>query len=73
MFKYKSAERFDAFAESMTEGEIVAILTKAMTINPSSSKIWSRWAGENVSLEDTGSIERSIRDFPCYRLKPIPK
>ena len=63
-------ESFDAIAEPLNEVEIVARLTKAMEINPRSAKIWSRWAGESVSLEDPGSIERAAKYFPCYRLKP---
>jgi deazaflavin-dependent oxidoreductase (nitroreductase family) len=66
-------ERFDAIAEPLTEEEITARLTKALEINPKSAKIWSRWAGESVSLADPASIGRSVKYFPCYRLKPVPE
>jgi deazaflavin-dependent oxidoreductase (nitroreductase family) len=64
-------EEFDAIAEPMKGEEIAARLRKAMEINPKSEKIWSRWAGERVSLEDPGSIDRAAKYFPSYRLKPI--
>ena len=64
-------ECFDAFAEPLNDAEIITRLTEAMRINPNSRKIWSRWAGESVSLEDPASIERAVKYFPCFRLKPI--
>ena len=64
-------ESFNATAEPLNDAETIARLTEAMKINPNSAKIWSRWAGEIVTLEDPGSIERSVKYFPCFRLKPI--
>jgi deazaflavin-dependent oxidoreductase (nitroreductase family) len=62
---------FDAIAEPLSDKEIAARLTEAMKINPKSAKIWSRWAGESVSPEDPGSVDRAVKYFPCFRLKPI--
>jgi deazaflavin-dependent oxidoreductase (nitroreductase family) len=62
-------DRFNAIAEPLTNTEIVTRLKKALSINPKSTRIWSRWAGERVSLEDPASIERAAKYFPCFRLK----
>jgi deazaflavin-dependent oxidoreductase (nitroreductase family) len=64
-------DQFAAIAEPLEESEIKARLTEALQINPSSTKIWSRWAGESVSLAVPGSIGRAVEYFPCYRLKPV--
>jgi deazaflavin-dependent oxidoreductase (nitroreductase family) len=64
-------EKFAAVAEPLNDAEITERLTEAMKVNPNSAKIWSRWAGEIVSLEDPDSIERAVKYFPCFRLKPI--
>jgi deazaflavin-dependent oxidoreductase (nitroreductase family) len=61
--------RFDAIAEKMTDEEVAAWLYKATQVNPSSLKIWSRWAGEPLdgSLE---SMKKAAPHFPCFRLVP---
>lgn len=64
-------ERYPAMAEQLTEGEVAAFLIQAMTLNPGSAKIWSRWAGEPVSIDNPAGILRAARYFPSYRLKPI--
>ena len=64
-------ESFDAIAEPLSDKEIATRLTEVMKINPKSAKIWSRWAGECVSPEDPGSVDRTVKYFPCFRLKPI--
>ena len=64
-------ESFAASAEPLTDAEVHARLTEALRINPNSARIWSRWAGESVSLEDPDSILRAVEYFPCYRLKPM--
>lgn len=62
-------EAFDAIAEPLDDTAVAARLTEALQINPNSAKIWSRWAGEIVSLEDPESIVRAVKYFPSYRLK----
>jgi deazaflavin-dependent oxidoreductase (nitroreductase family) len=64
-------ERFRALAEPLSDEEIAGRLTEALLINPNSAKIWSRWAGEPVNLDDPGSIARAGKYFPCFRLKQI--
>jgi deazaflavin-dependent oxidoreductase (nitroreductase family) len=64
-------ERYDGIAEALDDAAVATRLTESMKINPNSAKIWSRWAGEIVSLEDPDSILRAVKYFPCYRLKPI--
>jgi hypothetical protein len=64
-------ETFNAIAESLSDREVAAMLIEAMETNPGSAKIWSRWAGEPVSLENPGSVARAVKYFPCFRLKPI--
>lgn len=62
-------EKYDALAERLTDDEVAAFLNQAMTLNPGSGKIWSRWAGEPVSLEEPASAWRAAPFFPSYRLK----
>jgi len=64
-------KKFSAIAEPLSESEVKTRLTEAMKVNPNSAKIWSRWAGENVSIEDPDSIERAVKYFPSFRLKPL--
>lgn len=60
---------FNATAEEMSNEEVAAWLYKATQVNPSSLKIWSRWAGEdlNGSLE---SMRKAAPHFPSFRLIP---
>ncbi len=64
-------ESFDAIAKPYNDAEIIGRLSEAIRINPNSAKIWSRWAGESVTLEDPSSIEKAAKFFPCFRLIPI--
>jgi deazaflavin-dependent oxidoreductase (nitroreductase family) len=64
-------ESFDAIAEPYTDAEVSTRLIDAMRINPSSARIWSRWAGESVTLEDPSSVEKATKFFPCFRLIPL--
>ncbi len=64
-------ESFAAIAEPLSEAEVVARLKKALALNPQSTKIWSRWAGESVNLAQPESVERAAKYFPSFRLKPI--
>lgn len=63
-------KHFDAHAEKLTDEEVAAWLFKATQVNPSSLKIWSRWAGKSLdgSLE---SMRQAAEYFPCFRLKPL--
>jgi deazaflavin-dependent oxidoreductase (nitroreductase family) len=62
-------EKYQAVAERLTDEEVAAFLTKAMQLNPASSSIWSRWAGEPVRIDDPEGTLRAARYFPSYRLK----
>jgi deazaflavin-dependent oxidoreductase (nitroreductase family) len=64
-------EKYDALAEPLTDDEVAAFLVQAMKLNPGSAKIWSRWAGEPVSIDDPAGIHEAAGHFPSYRLKPI--
>jgi len=64
-------EKYPASAERLTDEEVAAFLVQAMKLNPRSARIWSRWAGEPVSIDDPAGILRAARHFPSYRLKPI--
>jgi deazaflavin-dependent oxidoreductase (nitroreductase family) len=61
---------FEAVAEQLTELEVASFIKKAISINPKSTRIWSRWAGENVTLAEPQSINRAAKYFPSFRLKP---
>jgi deazaflavin-dependent oxidoreductase (nitroreductase family) len=63
-------ERYPALAEHLTDAEVAIFLTGAMQLNPASAKIWSRWAGRPVTLDDPDGILRAARFFPSFRLKP---
>jgi hypothetical protein len=43
----------------------------ALKLNPASGKLWSRWAGEPVSLAEPESILRAAKYFPSFRLRPV--
>ena len=64
-------EKYKALAEPLTDAEVATFLIQAMRLNPSSGKIWSRWAGEQVSMDNPAGILRAARYFPSYRLMPI--
>jgi deazaflavin-dependent oxidoreductase (nitroreductase family) len=64
-------EKYLALAERLTDVEVATFLTQAMQLNPASARIWSRWAGEPVRLEDPEGILRAARHFPSYRLRPL--
>jgi deazaflavin-dependent oxidoreductase (nitroreductase family) len=64
-------EKYQASAVRLTDDEVAAFLAQAMQLNPSSGKIWSRWAGEQVSVDNPAGILRAARYFPSYRLMPI--
>jgi deazaflavin-dependent oxidoreductase (nitroreductase family) len=63
-------KKFEAVAESLSEVEIANWLAETIRINPKSIKIWSRWAGEQVTVESPESLIRAAEYFPSYRLKP---
>ncbi len=64
-------DKYRASAERLTDEEVAAFLVQAMTLNSGSARIWSRWAGEPVSIDDPAGIHRAARYFPSYRLKPL--
>lgn len=66
-------EKFAALAEPLTEAEVAAWITEALRVNPPSAKMFSRWAGEQLSLEAPEGLLRAARFFPAFRLKPIEK
>jgi hypothetical protein len=64
-------KEFDAIAEPMTGAEVADWLAEAIRINPRSTRIWSKWAGEPVSADDRDSLLRAAAKFPSFRLKPM--
>lgn len=64
-------EKYAALSEPLTDVEVATFLTHAMHLNPASGKIWSRWAGEHVTLDEPAGILRAARHFPSYRLIPV--
>jgi len=63
--------KFEAIAEPLSDAEVAAWMSDALKLNPKSAKIWSRWAGEPVSLAEPESVLRAARYFPSFRLKPM--
>ena len=63
--------KFDALAEKLTDDEVADFLAEAMRLNPRSERIWSRWAGEPVRLEERDSLLRAAKFFPSFRLKEL--
>ncbi len=64
--------KFEAVAERLTDNEVADWLAETVRINPMSADIWSRWAGEPVTLEKPDSFLRAARYFPSFRLKSRP-
>ena len=63
--------KFEAVAEPLTESEVADWLAEAMRISPMSERIWSRWAGEPVRVEEPESLLRAAKFFPSFRLKSL--
>ena len=64
-------KKFHALAEKLTDDEVADFLAEAMRLNPRSERIWSRWAGESVRVEDRESLLRAAKFFPSFRLKVV--
>jgi F420H(2)-dependent quinone reductase len=65
--------KFEALAEPLSGKEVAAFLEDAMRIYPRSTRIWSRWAGEPISVEAPESLLRAAKFFPSFRLKALNK
>jgi deazaflavin-dependent oxidoreductase (nitroreductase family) len=63
--------KFEAVAEPLSDEEVAAWMLDALKLNPASGKLWSRWAGEPVSLAEPESILRAAKYFPSFRLRPV--
>ncbi|MGA9396984.1 MAG: nitroreductase family deazaflavin-dependent oxidoreductase [Anaerolineaceae bacterium] len=61
--------KFAALAEPLTDAEVAAFMIKAMHINPISTKTWSRWAGEPITVDNPDRVLKAARYFPSFRLK----
>ena len=62
--------KFKAVAERLTDREVADWLAETVRVNPRSADIWSRWAGEPVTLDRPESFLRAARYFPSFRLRP---
>lgn len=62
--------KYAALAEPLSDAEVAAWLAEVLRLNPRSSRIWSRWAGQPVSLDDPQSVDRAAGFFPSFRLIP---
>jgi deazaflavin-dependent oxidoreductase (nitroreductase family) len=62
--------KYAAVAEPLSDAEVAAWLAEVLRLNPRSSRIWSRWAGELVSLDDPAGLLRAAVHFPSFRLLP---
>ncbi len=69
VFVQAGVHKFEADAERLTDYEVADWLAETVRINPMSAEIWSRWAGEPVTLERPDSFMRAARYFPTFRLK----
>jgi deazaflavin-dependent oxidoreductase (nitroreductase family) len=63
--------KFEAHAEPLTDAEVAAWISEAMRVNLASARIWSRWAGEPVSVDKPEGVLRAAKFFPSFRLKAI--
>lgn len=61
--------KFRAVAERMTDREVADWLAETVRVNPRSAEIWSRWAGEPVTLDRPESFLQAARYFPSFRLR----
>ena len=62
---------FDALAEQLSDEAVADWLALSLRINPPSERIWSRWAGEHVCLQDREGLLRAAKKFPSFRLIPV--
>ena len=72
VFVQAGRRKFEAVAERLADNEVADWLADTVRINPNSADIWSRWAGEPVTLEKPDSFLRAARHFPTFRLKSRP-
>jgi len=63
-------KKFAAQAEPLTDAQVVDWLSETLRLNPRSAAMFSRWAGEPVSLDNPDSLLRAAGVFPSYRLMP---
>jgi len=61
--------KFKAVAERLTDREVADWLAETVRVNPRSADIWSRWAGEPVTLDRPESLLNAARYFPSFRLR----
>ncbi len=71
VFVQAGGRKFEAVAEPLSDLEVADWLAEAIHLNPMSIDIWSRWAGEPVTVERPDSLHRAAKSFPSYRLKPL--
>jgi deazaflavin-dependent oxidoreductase (nitroreductase family) len=62
--------QFVATAEALPDEHVAAWLAESLSLNPRSTAMFSRWAGEPVGLDDHQSLLRAAKAFPSYRLVP---
>jgi deazaflavin-dependent oxidoreductase (nitroreductase family) len=62
-------QKFNAVAERLTDREVADWLAETVGVNPRSADIWSRWAGEPVTLDRPESFLQAARYFPSFRLR----
>jgi deazaflavin-dependent oxidoreductase (nitroreductase family) len=63
--------KYAALAEPLSDAEVAAWISEAMRVNPGSARIWSRWAGESVSVDKPDGVLRAAKFFPSFRLKEV--
>lgn len=63
-------KKFSALAEPLTDTQVAEWLAEALRLNPRNAAMFSRWAGESVSLDHPESLLRAARVSPSYRLIP---
>jgi deazaflavin-dependent oxidoreductase (nitroreductase family) len=64
-------DKFAALAEPLSETEVADWIATAIRLNPRSARMFARWAGEPLSLDNPESLLRAARFFPSFRLKPL--
>jgi deazaflavin-dependent oxidoreductase (nitroreductase family) len=63
--------KYEALAEPLSDAQVAAWMADTIRINPRSAKMFSRWAGKPVGIDEPESLLDAARFFPSFRLRPF--
>lgn len=63
--------KYDAVAEPLSDAEVATWMADTIRVNPRSAKMFSRWAGKPVGIDEPDGLLHAAQFFPSFRLKPL--